>query len=56
LKYTSEMEKAMLASHGVCYKVYSQNHGVRLLVEKRREQEYAASQIMIADLDRKLHP
>ncbi|WP_172799201.1 hypothetical protein [Bacillus sp. FJAT-29814] len=49
------MEKAMLAAHGVCYKVYSRNHNVRLQVEKRREQDYAASQIMIADLGRRFH-
>ncbi|MFC4798709.1 hypothetical protein [Neobacillus citreus] len=49
------MEKALLNAHGVCYKVYCRNHDIRILVEKRREQDYITSQMMLADIGRKFH-
>lgn len=55
LNYTSKMEKALLAAHGVCYEVYKRNHNVRMNVERRREQEYLKSQQMSADIERKFH-
>lgn len=55
LNYTSKMEKAMLAAHGVCYEVYKRNHKIRMNVEKRRELEYLKSQQMSAAIERKIH-
>ncbi|WP_245796395.1 hypothetical protein [Domibacillus antri] len=47
------MEKAMHASHGVGYAVYSQKHEVRIDVEQQREQDYLESRRMVADFNRK---
>ncbi|MEH7324439.1 hypothetical protein V7200_15435 [Cytobacillus firmus] len=55
LNYTSEMEKAMQAAHGVGYEVYSRKHDIRMEVEKRREEDYLQSQRLVADLERKIH-
>ncbi|EIJ77888.1 hypothetical protein MGA3_16096 [Bacillus methanolicus MGA3] len=55
LNYTSEMEKAMQAAHGVGYEIYCRKHDVRMRVEKKREKEYLKSQRMVADLVRKFH-
>jgi hypothetical protein len=53
MKYTEGMEKAMHASHGVGYEVYSQKHEVRIDVEQQREEEYLTSRRMVADFNRK---
>ncbi|OLN22592.1 hypothetical protein BTO30_08890 [Domibacillus antri] len=53
MKYTEGMEKAMHASHGVGYAVYSQKHEVRIDVEQQREQDYLESRRMVADFNRK---
>ncbi|MGG7620082.1 hypothetical protein [Bacillus coreaensis] len=55
LNYTSEMEKAMYAAHGVGFETYSRRHKVRMKIEKARQQNYLHSQRMIADLDRRVH-
>ena len=55
LKYTNEMEKALLNAHGVCYEDYKRNLHVRMKVEKRREQDYLASKRLISDLNGKFH-
>ncbi len=49
------MEKAMQQSHGIGYKEYSQKLDKRLAVEKRREQEYQKSQMMVSEVDRMIH-
>ncbi|MBM7648574.1 hypothetical protein JOC78_001520 [Bacillus ectoiniformans] len=43
----------MHGAHGVGYEVYSQEHKVRMDVEKKREEEYIESQRMVADYNRK---
>lgn len=55
LNYTSEMEKAMHGAHGVGYAVYCQKHEVRMQVEQKRQMEYAQSQTMLANLERRFH-
>jgi hypothetical protein len=55
LKYTNEMEKALLNAHGVCYEEYKRKHHVRMKVEKRREQDYLTCKRLVSDLDSKLH-
>ncbi|OKL37719.1 hypothetical protein [Domibacillus mangrovi] len=54
MKYTEGMEKAMHASHGVGYAVYSQKHEVRIDVEQQREEEYVTSRRIVADFNSKL--
>ena len=54
LKYTTEMEKALLGAHGVCYEVYRRKLKVRIQVEQRRERDYLLSQQMVSDLSTKL--
>ncbi|WP_166701717.1 hypothetical protein [Bacillus thermotolerans] len=44
----------MQSSHGVGYEVYSQNHDVRMDVERQREQEYSESRRIVAEYNRKL--
>ncbi|MEK5523901.1 MULTISPECIES: hypothetical protein [Heyndrickxia] len=48
------MEKALQGAHGVGYEVYKRRHKVRMLVERRRDNEYIKSQRMVADLGRKM--
>jgi len=55
LNYTTDMEKAMLGAHGICFKDYCRNHALRMKIEKRRDQEHRYCQRMIADLNRKVH-
>ncbi|WHZ06212.1 hypothetical protein QNH48_12750 [Neobacillus sp. YX16] len=55
LKYTNEMEKAMLSAHGVCYEEYKRKLNVRMEVEKRRELDYLISKRLSADFDGRLH-
>jgi hypothetical protein len=55
MNYTSDMEKAMHNAHGVGYEQYCRKHDVRMKVEEQREQDYLASQRLVADLARKLH-
>jgi hypothetical protein len=54
LNYTSEMEKAMHQSHGMGYAEYAQNHKKRMDVEVSREADYRKSQLIYADIQRKL--
>ncbi|WP_170289352.1 hypothetical protein [Metabacillus lacus] len=49
------MEKAMHQAHGMGYAEYSNKHENRMLVEKRRERDYAASQQIVAEVNRKVH-
>ncbi|WP_335485565.1 hypothetical protein [Neobacillus niacini] len=55
MKYTNEMEKALLTAHGVCYEEYKRKLHVRLEVEKRREQDYLTCKRLVSDLDGKIH-
>lgn len=55
LNYTGEMEKAMHRAHGVGYQVYCQKQDIRLLIEKKREQDYLKSQQIVAQFERKVH-
>ncbi|MEH7178347.1 hypothetical protein V7108_10745 [Neobacillus vireti] len=55
LRYTNEMEKAMLSAHGVCYEDYKRKHNVRMEVEKKREQDYLNCKRLVADIDSRLH-
>ncbi|MEH6994816.1 hypothetical protein V7075_19245 [Neobacillus drentensis] len=55
LKYTNEMEKAMLSAHGVCYEDYKRKLKVRMEVEKRRERDYLISKRLSADFDGRIH-
>ena len=54
LNYTSEMEKAMHQSHGIGYAEYAQKHEKRMDVEMSREEDYRKSQLIYADIARKL--
>jgi len=54
LKVTPEMEKSMYQFHGMGYEEYSIKHKNRMKVEKKREKDYAKSQMIIANIDRKL--
>ncbi|WP_157843170.1 hypothetical protein [Bacillus sp. FJAT-42315] len=47
------MDKAMHGAHGVGYEVYSQNHEVRMDVERQREEDYINSRRMVADFSRR---
>ncbi|MGM7634224.1 hypothetical protein [Bacillus sp. Hm123] len=47
------MEKAMHGAHGVGYEVYSQNHEVRMNVERQREEDYVNSRRMVAAVSRR---
>ncbi|MFO1445267.1 hypothetical protein KDN24_19125 [Bacillus sp. Bva_UNVM-123] len=49
------MEKAMHRAHGVGYQVYCQKQDIRLLIEKKREQDYLKSQQIVAQFERKVH-
>lgn len=55
LKVTPEMEKSMHQFHGMGYGEYSRKHRNRIQVEKKREKDYAKSQIIIANIDRKFN-
>ena len=55
LRYTNEMEKAMLSAHGVCYEDYKRKLNVRMEVEKRRELDYLISKRLSADFDGRIH-
>lgn len=55
LRYTNEMEKAMLSAHGVCYEDYKRKLNVRMEVEKRRELDYLISKRLSADIDGRIH-
>ncbi|MBZ5753568.1 hypothetical protein [Metabacillus rhizolycopersici] len=48
------MEKAMHQSHGMGYAEYAQNHKKRMDVEISREADYRKSQLIYADIQRKL--
>jgi hypothetical protein len=50
LKVTPEMEKSMHQFHGMGYKEYSRDHKKRMQVEKKREEDYAKSQSIIANI------
>ena len=54
LNYTSEMEKAMHQSHGIGYAEYAQKHEKRMDVELRREADYQKSQLIYAEINRRL--
>ncbi|MET3683689.1 hypothetical protein ABID56_001798 [Alkalibacillus flavidus] len=45
----------MQQSHGIGYQEYSQKLENRLAVERRREQEYQQSQMMLSEVDRMIH-
>ncbi|MCR8847657.1 hypothetical protein NQ095_04500 [Rossellomorea sp. SC111] len=45
----------MHGAHGIGYEVYKRKHEVRMQVEKKREQDYKQSRLMIAALDRRVH-
>nr|WP_169513903.1 hypothetical protein [Halalkalibacillus halophilus] len=55
MNYTSDMEKAMQASHGMGYAEYGQKLDQRLAVEKKRELEYQQSRTIITEFDRMVH-
>ena len=55
LRYTNEMEKALLNAHGVCYEDYKRKHTVRMEVEKNREQDYLTCKRLVADFDSRVH-
>jgi len=48
------MEKAMHQSHGMGYAEYARKHDKRMDVEMSREEEYRKSQLIYADLERKM--
>ena len=50
LNYTSEMERALYHSHGVCYELYCRKHKIREEVENRRQKEYNESKVITANL------
>lgn len=54
LNYTTEMEKAMHHSHGMGYAEYSQKHEKRMDVEMSREKDYRESQLIYAEIERKM--
>ncbi len=43
LDYTDRMAQSFRSAHGFGYEEYRMNPGLRLQVEKRREQDYARS-------------
>ncbi|MCA1031602.1 hypothetical protein LCL95_11255 [Bacillus timonensis] len=45
----------MYQAHGIGYEVYSRKFDERLKVEKKREQDYIQGQMIVANLDRKIH-
>jgi hypothetical protein len=49
------MEKAMHGAHGVGYEVYRRKHAVRMMVEKRREEEYQKSRSIVERIERQVH-
>lgn len=49
------MEKAMHGAHGVGYEVYRRRHDVRMLVEKRRDEDYRKSNMIIEQIKRLAH-
>jgi len=49
------MEKAMQQSHGIGYSEYGRRLDVRIQVEKQRERDYEASNMIVNELRRKLH-
>jgi len=55
LEYTPKMEKAMQQSHGMSYKEYERKFDKRIVVEKRREQEYKRCKHMAASFDQKIY-
>ncbi|WP_251397681.1 hypothetical protein [Metabacillus litoralis] len=48
------MEKAMHHSHGIGYAEYASKHDKRMDVEKSREEDYRKSQLIYADVERKM--
>jgi hypothetical protein len=55
MKYTNEMEKGLLRTHGVCYEVYKRKLNVRMEVEKRREMDHLLCKQLSANFDGRLH-
>ncbi|WP_165902170.1 hypothetical protein [Melghiribacillus thermohalophilus] len=45
----------MHQSHGIGYEEYSRRLEKRLLVEKRRDQDYLKSRRIVAEVDRLVH-
>ncbi|WP_168714476.1 hypothetical protein [Metabacillus litoralis] len=41
--------------HGVGYAEYAMKHDKRMEIEKSREEEYRKSQLIHADIERKMH-
>ncbi len=54
LHYTADMEKAMHHSHGMGYAEYALNHEKRISVERNREKDYRKSQLIYAEVERKM--
>jgi hypothetical protein len=54
LNYTTEMEKAMHNSHGIGYAEYSQKLEKRMDVELSREEDYRKSQLIHAEVVRRM--
>lgn len=55
MNYTPEMEKAMQQSHKMGYAEYERNLDNRLIVEKRRQQEYEQCKFLITKIDNNIH-
>ncbi|WP_176555889.1 hypothetical protein [Virgibacillus ndiopensis] len=55
MNYTPEMEKAMQKSHGIGYAEYGRKLDKRIVVEKRRQQEYEQCKHIVAEIDSQLH-
>jgi hypothetical protein len=49
------MEKAMHGAHGVGYEVYKRKHSVRMMIEKRRDEDYYESRKIIEKIQRLAH-
>lgn len=54
MNYTSEMEKAMQASHHMGYAEYCRNLDNRMQVEKKRQEEYNQCKQLVAEIDSNL--
>ncbi|MEK3887779.1 hypothetical protein [Bacillus sp. FSL K6-3431] len=49
------MEKAMHGAHGLGYETYKQEHGLRMKVEQRRDEEHQECQRLVSSIEKKLH-
>jgi hypothetical protein len=49
------MEKAMHMAHGIGYEEYCRKFTIRMKVERKREEEYLKSRLLVDEISRKIY-